>query len=47
MSKQDIKCPGCDKLLGKVSMTGDMVVIETWCKNCKKIVDVVVRREAA
>lgn len=47
MSKQPYHCPGCDKLLGKVPVIGDLVVIETWCKNCKKIVDVVVRREAA
>lgn len=45
MTNREYRCPTCDKLLGKVQLIGDVVIIETWCKNCKKLVDVVVRRQ--
>ena len=48
MSKQPYRCPECKKLLGKITMIdGTTAIIETPCKNCKKNVDVVVKREAA
>ncbi len=47
MTEQEYRCPNDGKLLGKVQLIGDMVIVQTWCKNCKRLVDVVVRREEA
>ncbi len=46
--EQECRCPHCDKLLGKTTMVDARVVIhQTWCKNCRKLVDVVVKRQEA